>query len=66
MKDLIVERVIKQYKERSKVGIEKYNTTLEKSPEDFISFLTHLSEELQDATLYIEKIKHIYEQEKKV
>ena len=60
-KDPIVKRVIKQFKQRSKVGIKKYGTTLEENNTD--DFLQHLKEELMDATLYIEKlqskIKHL-------
>lgn len=52
--DPIVESVIQKYAERSKVGIEKYGTTLEENNHD--DFLKHLQEELMDATLYIEKL----------
>ena len=52
--DPIVESVIQKYVERSKVGIEKYGTTLEENNHD--DFLKHLQEELMDATLYIEKL----------
>lgn len=59
IKDKIVEDVVKRFNERSKVGIEKYNTTLYNSPDGFYTFLNHLQEELMDATLYIEKLKNI-------
>jgi hypothetical protein len=52
--DAVVQRVINKYKKRSKIGIEKYNTTLEASKEDDLAFLNHLQEELFDASLYIE------------
>lgn len=55
--DPIVEAVVEKMKNRSKVGIEKYNTTLYDSPDGFYTFLNHLSEELMDAILYIEKLK---------
>lgn len=55
--DKIVDNVLGLYKKRSKVGIEKYNTTLYDSPDGFYAFLNHLQEELMDATLYIEKLK---------
>ena len=55
--DKIVDNVLELYKKRSKVGIEKYNTTLYDSPDGFYAFLNHLQEELMDATLYIEKLK---------
>ena len=56
-KDPIVESVLNKYKTRSRDGIIKYNTTLYDNPDGFYKFLTHLQEELMDATLYIEKIK---------
>lgn len=56
-KDPIVENVKRLYDIRSKVGIDKYNTTLFDSPDSFYNFLNHLQEELMDASLYIEKLK---------
>lgn len=58
-KDPIVENVKRLYDIRSKVGIDKYNTTLFDSPDGFYKFLNHLQEELMDATLYIEKLKNM-------
>lgn len=55
--DPIVEKVKRQYDLRSAVGITKYGTTLEDSPDGFYEFLNHLQQELMDATLYIEKLK---------
>lgn len=55
--DKIVEDVISKYRQRSEVGIKKYNTTLQDNPDGFYAFLNHLQEELMDATLYIEKLK---------
>ncbi len=57
--DLIVSKVISKFAERSKVGIKKYNTTLQENNDGLLKFLTHLQEELMDATLYVEKIKSI-------
>ena len=58
-KDPIVENVKRLYDVRSKIGIDKYNTTLFDSPDGFYKFLNHLQEELMDATLYIEKLKNM-------
>ncbi len=58
-KDLIVELVKKKFDSRSKLGINKYDTTLFDSPDGFYTFLNHLQEELLDASLYIEKLKQI-------
>lgn len=57
MKDAIVERVIEQFQERSRVGIAKYGTTLEQNNDD--DFLQHLKEELMDGILYIEKLQSL-------
>ena len=56
-KDLIVESVLNQFKERSKRGQETYGTTLSENNKD--NFLQHLKEELMDAVLYIEKLQSI-------
>jgi hypothetical protein len=53
-KDAIVESVVAKYLQRSKLGIKKYGTTLEENNVD--NFLSHLQEELFDASLYIEKL----------
>jgi|TARA_R110000803_G_scaffold80198_3_gene145949 hypothetical protein len=58
-KDQIVQIVKKKFEERSRVGINKYDTTLFDSPDGMYTFLTHLQEELMDATLYCEKLKQI-------
>ena len=55
--DPIVKQVVDSFQERSKVGIEKYKTTLEENNTD--DFLEHLQQELMDATLYIQKLKTI-------
>ena len=57
--DPIVTMVKEKFDLRSKVGIDKYNTTLFDSPDGFYKFLDHLQEELMDATLYIEKLRHL-------
>ena len=57
MTDKYVDRVLTRYKERSEVGIKKYATTLERNDLSVLEWLTHLQEELMDATLYIERLK---------
>lgn len=56
-KDKIVESVINKFKQRSKVGIEKYNKTMDRNDLDIIQWLTHAQEEAMDLALYLEKIK---------
>ena len=57
IKDKIVKSVIDKYQQRSDVGIKKYNNTMERDDLSLNEWLTHLQEELMDATLYIEKLK---------
>jgi hypothetical protein len=57
MTDKFVEQVIEKYNQRSKVGIEKYGTTLMREDLSRLDWLNHLQEELMDATLYVEKLK---------
>jgi len=57
MKDTIVESVIKQFKQRSEVGINKYGVTLDRTDLSTLEWLQHLQEELMDATLYVQKLK---------
>ena len=52
--DKIVENVLEKYRQRSQLGIKKYNTTLEENDKD--DYLLHLQQELMDASLYIEKL----------
>ncbi len=63
--DTIVGSVIQKYLERSRIGKEKYGTTLDREDLDKIQWLVHLQEELMDATLYIEKLKKELESSKK-
>lgn len=53
--DPIVEGVVSEIRKRSRIGIEKYGTTLEENNTD--DFLQHLKEELMDAVNYIQKIQ---------
>lgn len=53
MKDKIVKNIVNQFQERSRIGIEKYGTTLEDNNKD--DFLEHLKQEMMDGILYIEK-----------
>lgn len=55
--DPIVETVVEKYRQRSDIGIQKYGKTLARNDLDFGDWLTHLQEELMDATLYIERLK---------
>jgi hypothetical protein len=51
--DLITEAVVEDLRSRSKVGIKKYNTTLDQNNKD--DYMNHLYQELLDAAQYIKK-----------
>lgn len=55
--DSIVESVVSSFKQRSNVGIRKYNKTMDRNDLSNLEWLQHLQEELMDATLYLEKLK---------
>jgi hypothetical protein len=55
--DSIVKSVINKYQQRSDTGVEKYGVTMDRNDLNLQQWLTHLQEELMDATLYIEKLK---------
>jgi len=54
--DSIVDSVLEKYKERSKTGMNKYGTNLDRNDLSSSEWLIHLQEELMDASLYIEKL----------
>ena len=54
--DPIVDSVINKFHERSQAGIKKYGTMLTRDDLSTLDWLKHLQEELQDATLYIERL----------
>jgi hypothetical protein len=60
IEDKIVLRVLARFNERSQVGINKYNTTLERSDLSTLEWLTHAQEEAMDFVLYLERLKDEY------
>ena len=58
--DKYVQSVKEAFEQRSRTGIKKYNTTLEREDLNFLDWLQHLQEELMDATLYVERLKTSY------
>lgn len=58
IKDSNVFNVVCQYAERAQKGFQKYGTTTERTDIDLQGWLQHLQEELMDATVYIERLKH--------
>ena len=55
--DTIVLSVMTKFYERSKVGIEKYNTTLDRDDLSPIEWLNHAQDEAMDLCLYLERLK---------
>jgi hypothetical protein len=55
--DSVVESIIEKFRQRSAVGIKKYNTTLDRTDLNEEQWKDHLLEELMDAILYLTKIK---------
>ena len=55
--DSIVQSVIQQFIERSKMGKEKYGTDLDRTDLDTKDWIQHAKEELMDGILYLEKLK---------
>jgi hypothetical protein len=46
-----------KFYERSQVGIKKYNTMLTRDDLSTLEWISHLQDELMDATLYLERLK---------
>lgn len=59
VKDSVVQSVINKFKQRSEVGIKKYNTTLDREDLTRQDWIEHAQEEAMDLILYLEKIKRL-------
>ena len=57
IQDSIVNSVVNQFKERSKVGITKYGTTMDRDDLNTLDWISHAQEEAMDFCLYLEKLK---------
>lgn len=55
--DTIVESVVKKFQDRSKLGIKKYGTTLDRKDINFDGWAEHLQQELMDGILYLERLR---------
>lgn len=64
MKDSIVEAVCKDLKQRSELGIQKYQTTLDREDLGEIEWLQHAYEEALDLANYLKKLITIKQNEK--
>jgi len=63
--DSIVDGVIDQFIDRSRVGKLKYNTDLDRTDLSLSEWLQHAIEEHMDAILYLKKIKSMIDGKKK-
>lgn len=59
--DEIVNKVIERLSTRSDIGVKKYNTTLQDSPQSHKEFIVHLIEELADGLNYGEKLLSMFD-----
>jgi hypothetical protein len=59
VQDSIVQSVINKFKQRSEVGIKKYNTTLDREDLTKQDWIQHAQEEAMDLILYLEKLKRL-------
>lgn len=57
IKDPVIEKVVRKFVERSKVGYKKYGVTLRDDKSNMDEWLNHLQEELMDAVNYIERAR---------
>ena len=57
VRDPNVAAVISKYEKRAAEGMKKYGVTTERNDISFVQWITHLQEELMDATIYCERIK---------
>jgi len=52
----VLSSVVTKMVDRERVGIKKYNTTMDRTDLHLIEWMNHLQEELMDATLYLQKM----------
>lgn len=62
--DSVVQSVIDNFIERSKIGKLKYGTDLDRTDLSLYDWIVHAQEEHMDAILYLEKLKKQYQEEK--
>ena len=57
VQDTIVESIVAQFRQRSRLGQAKYGTTLDRTDLKPLDWIQHAQEELMDGILYLEKLK---------
>jgi hypothetical protein len=63
--DTVVESIIEKFRQRSAVGIKKYNTTLDRTDLSEEQWCNHLLEEMMDAILYCYRLREQLKNNKK-
>lgn len=64
--DSIVKSVVQKFLERAAFGKKKYGTDLDRTDLSVLEWIQHAQEEHMDAILYLEKLKQVYTNEKKI
>jgi hypothetical protein len=62
--DSVVYSIIQQFKERSRIGMMKYGTNLDRTDLNVVDWIQHAQEEHMDAILYLEKLKQEVQKKK--
>jgi len=57
VRDSVVEEVVKDLRDRSRVGESKYGTNLDRNDLAPQEWIQHLKEELMDAVLYLTRLE---------
>lgn len=57
--DSVVDTVIDSFVNRASIGKQKYGTDLDRQDLSLYDWIEHMQTELQDAILYLEKIKKV-------
>ena len=57
--DSIVDSIIDQLVERSKKGLETYNTDMDRTDLEVSDWIKHMKEELLDGVIYLEKLEKL-------
>jgi len=60
--DPIVYRVARKMKERSEAGMKKYGVTMMRQDVTTLQWINHAQEEAMDFIIYLERLKHDYEE----
>jgi len=56
-KDTVVSAIVEQFIDRSRLGMAKYGTTLDRDDLDIIDWIEHSKQEAMDFVLYLERLK---------